>query len=311
MIVYLFVAIFITGFIYWNTPYTSGHDGFSIGQLNPLLGYNIRYGFPYLTVLGVGAALSATAFSLPINLTILLSLMTHLLGIISSTIFYNLKESGFSQGKIIWGARLIQNLLESPATFSETLHQILPIFQRQIFIYLPVYFIVLLLVWQRIHLVDFQERFRKTIEQLRLSKQQLITGMLIISFSISVLAITGLQQQRDYYRHQTYRGIYDYIETQTKPGDKIAYFSDRRHYLFYGKFLDRQTLYIPFDQWQIDQWLDKLKKHQVSLVAGGPLKGSEQHLEEIFWNLTTGEHQKLIPVFGEDIKNEPILYRLK
>lgn len=311
VIIYICVAVFITAFIYWNTPYTSGHAGFSMGKLHPLLGYNIRYGFPYLTVLGVAAAVSGTVLSIPVNLTVLLVLMTHLFGILSSTIFYNLKESGFSQGKIIWGARLIQNLLESPATFKQSLHQILPIFQTQIFIYVPVYLIVLFIVWRGSHLPDLKARLRETIQRLKLSKQQLVAGILIISLSVPILGITGLQQQRDYYRHRTYRGIYDYIETQTKPGDKIAYFSDRRHYLFYGKYLDRQALHIPLNSWEIDQWLDRLREHQVSLVAGGPLKGSEQHLEKIFLNLTTGEPQKLIPVFGEDIKNELILYRLK
>jgi hypothetical protein len=51
----LIVLLASTGILYLITPYTSGTAGESIGQLSPLLGFNLRYGFPFLSLLGIAA----------------------------------------------------------------------------------------------------------------------------------------------------------------------------------------------------------------------------------------------------------------
>ena len=56
----LIVLLASTGILYLITPYTSGTAGESIGQLSPLLGFNLRYGFPFLSLLGIAAAATAT-----------------------------------------------------------------------------------------------------------------------------------------------------------------------------------------------------------------------------------------------------------
>lgn len=55
------LALFlISGFLYWNTPYSSGTAGLTLGNLSPLMGNNMRYGFPGIAMGAVMAAVVAT-----------------------------------------------------------------------------------------------------------------------------------------------------------------------------------------------------------------------------------------------------------
>ncbi|MBD0313716.1 MAG: hypothetical protein ICV86_12830, partial [Microcoleus sp. T3-bin5] len=103
----LIVLLASTGILYLITPYTSGTAGESIGQLSPLLGFNLRYGFPFLSLLGIAAAATATQLKTRNQVVVAVVLLSSISGIISSTIFDIIKNSSFTGKSIVWGSGLI------------------------------------------------------------------------------------------------------------------------------------------------------------------------------------------------------------
>ncbi|MGB3291682.1 MAG: hypothetical protein WBB01_01680 [Phormidesmis sp.] len=99
-LVYTALLLLGTGFLYWNTPYAAQ---ISDGEMSPIVGYNLRYGFPALGVLGMAAAVSATALQVPKRLVVLISLLSNFSGVISSLGFDAVRNQLFIGDRIVWG----------------------------------------------------------------------------------------------------------------------------------------------------------------------------------------------------------------
>ncbi|MCZ0904104.1 hypothetical protein ON021_29810, partial [Microcoleus sp. HI-ES] len=121
----LIILLASTGILYLITPYTSGTAGESIGQLSPILGFNLRYGFPFLSVLAIAAAATATLLKTQNLVVLAVVLVSGLLGITSNTIFDFIKNSSFTGDSIVWGSLLIDNLKSNPREALNTIWKIL------------------------------------------------------------------------------------------------------------------------------------------------------------------------------------------
>jgi hypothetical protein len=126
----LIVLLASTGILYLITPYTSGTAGESIGQISPLLGFNLRYGFPFLSVLAIAAAATATLLKTQNQVVLAVVLVSGFFGITSNTIFDYIKNASFTGDSIVWGSLLIDNFKSNPVEAINTIWKILaPIWQ--------------------------------------------------------------------------------------------------------------------------------------------------------------------------------------
>jgi len=135
---------------------------------------------------------------------------------------------------------------------------------------------------------------------------------MIICACIALMVSAGwvAREKRDVARAELYRGIYEYIDTNTVPDEKIGFFLSSRSYLFYGRNLDRQVLYVPFKADRLSAWIDNLRKNKISTVGFGPLTETDDYTRQALSWLTSPDGP-LQPVFGKDFNTESVLYRLK
>lgn len=301
------VLVITLGFLYWNTPYSSGSPGEIQGEITPLLGFNFRYGFPFLSVLGIGAAVSATALQTSKYLTVVTVLISSVSGMIGSNLFDTFRKESFTGQKIIWGGGLIDLFKKDPGEAWATLLQILgphlPDLFSEAAIYLGFFVILRCLLLVSINSPVFLKKL-----QIIIQKSQRLIGIFCIVLLVSATWVA--REKRDINRTKYYSGIYEYIETATVPNEKIAYFSSPRNYLFYGKHLDRQVLCVPLKPREISQWLSKIRQTQVNLVGVGPTKTADEKLKKALSSLT-GPSEPLRLVFGHDVNNSTVFYRLR
>jgi hypothetical protein len=134
--------------------------------------------------------------------------------------------------------------------------------------------------------------------------------IVIIGVCIGLIVIGHWREKRDFARTELYRGIYEYIDKNTVPDERIGFFLSSRSYLFYGKNLDRQVLYVPFRADRLSAWNDKLRQNKIRTVGFGPLTEKDAATRKALSWLTSAEGP-LQRVFGKDFNNESVLYRLK
>ena len=118
------------------------------------------------------------------------------------------------------------------------------------------------------------------------------------------------REKRDIARAELYRGIYEYIDKNTVPDERIGFFLSSRSYVFYGKNLDRQVLYVPFRADRLSAWIDNLRQNKIRTVGFGPLTETDADTRKALSWLTSAQGP-LQPVFGKDFNSEWVLYRLK
>lgn len=304
----LSVLLACTGIMYLITPYSSGTGGESIGEISPLLGFNLRYGFPFLSVLGIAAAATATLLKTRNQFVVTVVVISSLLGITSNTIFDYIKNASFTGDSIVWGSLLIDSFKSNPLEAFETIGKILASSWNDIFIY-PILYLVSISVVAGILLKTnprlgwqnnvFQSLFRHKLNYL-----------VIIGICIGLIVIGSWREQRDVARTALYRGIDEYINENTVPNEKIGFFLSSRSYLFYGKNLNRQVLYVPFRADRLSGWIDNLRYNRVRIVGFGPMNSTNAGTRKALSKLTSAEGP-LEPVFGKDFNTEPVLYRLK
>lgn len=304
----LSVLLASTGIMYLITPYSSGTGGDSIGEISPLLGFNLRYGFPFLSVLAIAAAATATLLKTRNHFVVNVVVVSTFLGITSNTIFDYIKNASFTGDSIVWGGWLIDSFKSNPLEALETIGKILASSWNDIFIY-PILYLVSISVVAGILLKTnprlgwqnnvFQSLFRHKLNYL-----------VIIGICIGLIVIGSWREQRDVARTALYRGIDEYINENTVPNEKIGFFLSSRSYLFYGKNLNRQVLYVPLKADRISVWIDNLRQNQVSIIGFGPLTDTDAATRKALSKLT-GAEGPLEPVFGRDFNTEPVLYRLK
>jgi hypothetical protein len=303
----LIVLLASTGILYLITPYTSGTGGESIGQLSPLLGFNLRYGFPFLSLLGIAAAATATQLKTRNQVVVAVVLVSSISGIISSTIFDLIKNSSFTGKSIVWGSGLIDTFKSNFGEAINIVSKILGPSFRYLAIYALVYIGLLLLGWIIFKNHPSLIRLRNLLTSLKKSSYIII---ICICIALMVSASWVAREKRDMARTELYRGIYEYIDKNTVPDERIGFFLSPRNYLFYGRNLNRQVLYVPFRGEQLSAWIDNLRKNKIRTVGFGPLPETNAATKKAVSWLTSAEGP-LQPVFGKDINTEPMLYRLK
>jgi hypothetical protein len=303
----LIVVLVSTGILYLITPYTSGTAGESIGQISPLLGFNLRYGFPFLSLLGIAAATTATLLKTRNQVVVAVVLVGSISGIISNTIFDIIKNASFTGKSIVWGSGLIDQFKSNIGEAINTVMKILAPSWLILGIY-PLIYIGLLLL----SLIWFKQNpsliwLNNLVATLKKSSYIMI---ICVCIALMVSASWVAREKRDVARAELYRGIYEYIDTNTVPDEKIGFFLSSRSYLFYGRNLDRKVLYVPFKADRLPAWIDNLHKNKITMVAFGPLTETDEYTRKALSWLTSPEGP-LEPVFGKDFNTESVLYRLK
>ncbi|MEG4518061.1 MULTISPECIES: hypothetical protein [unclassified Microcoleus] len=301
----LIVVLASTGVLYLITPYTSGTAGESIGQLSPLLGFNLRYGFPFLSLLAIAAAATATLLKTQNQLVLAVVLISGFCGITSNTIFDYIKNASFTGDSIVWGSLLIDNFKSNPIEAINSIWKILAPSWPDI-LPDPIFYIVCVtlaaILW-KIHpglgwLNHLFPTRKKSIY------------IVIIGVCIGLIVIGHWREKREIARTELYRGIYEYIDKNTVADEKIGFFLSSRSYLFYGRNWDRQVLYVPFRGDRLSAWIDNLRQNKIRTVGFGPLTGTNAATRKALSWLTSAQGP-LQPVFGKDFNTESVLYRLK
>ena len=303
----LIVVLASTGILYLITPYTSGTAGEAIGQLSPILGFNLRYGFPFLSLLGVAAAATATKLKTRNQVVVTVVLVSSISGIISSTIFDIIRNASFTGNSIVWGSLLIDQF---KSNFGEAINLVIKILTPSLLnlgIYPLLYIGLLLLVWIVSKHNPSLIWLKKLLATLKKSSYIMIVSACI---ALIVSASWVAKEKRDVARGELYRGIYEYIDKNTVPNERIGFFLSSRSYLFYGRNLDRQVLYVPFRADRLPAWIDNLRKNKISIVGFGPLTETDEYTRQALSWLTSAQGP-LQPVFGKDFNTESVLYRLK
>lgn len=304
----LIVVLASTGILYLITPYTSGTAGESIGDISPLLGFNLRYGFPFLSLLGIAAAATATLLKTRSTVVCGVVLSSSILGIVSNTIFDIIRNSSFTGNSIVWGGFLIDSFKSHPGETIQIVWKILASNRQVLGINWP---LCIGLIIPIAGIVFKKKAAKNSIEHLFARIQKSTFSLAIIAcIALIVNASWVAREKRDIARTELYRGIYEYIDKNTGADEKIGFFLSSRSYLFYGKDLNRQVLYVPFRADRIPAWIDNLRQNQVSIVGFGPLTETDTDTRKTLSWLTSPEGL-LEPVFGKDFNTESVLYRLK
>ena len=301
----LTVLLACTGILYLITPYTSGTAGESIGQISPLLGFNLRYGFPFLSVLGIAAAATATLLKTRNPVVVTLVLVSSIFGILSNTIFDIIRNASFTGDSIVWGSLLIDNFKSHPLKAIQTIWKILAPYWSDILIPSRFYLVPMTLAW-----ILFKINPGLGWLNNLFSTRRKVSYIVIVCVCIGLIVIGNWREQRDVARTKLYRGIYEYIDTNTVPDERIGFFLSSRSYLFYGKNLNRQVLYVPFRADRLSAWIDNLRYNRVRIVGFGPMNSTDANTRKALSKLTSAEGP-LEPVFGKDFKTKSVLYRLK
>ncbi len=217
----LIVVLVSTGILYLITPYTSGTAGESIGQLSPLLGFNLRYGFPFLSLLGIAAAATATKLKTGNKVVVAVVLVSSISGIISSTIFDIIRNASFTGNSIVWGSWLIERF---KFNFGEAINLVIKILTpnfENFGIYPLLYIGLLLLAWMVSQHNPSLLWLKNLLATLKKSSYiTIITACIALMVSASWVA----KEKRDFARAELYRGIYEYIDKIQCPIKKSASF---------------------------------------------------------------------------------------
>jgi len=301
----LIVLLASTGILYLITPYTSGTAGESIGQISPLLGFNLRYGFPFLSVLAIAAAATATLLKTQNQVVLAVVWVSPFFGITSTTIFDYIKNASFTGNSIVWGSLLIDNFKSNPVEAINTIWKILaPIWQD--ILRDPIFYLLSMTLAAILWKINPGLGWLNHLFSTRKKSIYLV----IIGVCIGLIVIGHWREKRDIARAELYRGIYEYIDKNTVPDERIGFFLSSRSYVFYGRNLDRQVLYVPFRADRLSAWIDNLRQNKIRTVGFGPLTETDAATRKALSWLTSAQGP-LQPVFGKDFNTEWVLYRLK
>ncbi|WP_275333837.1 phospholipid carrier-dependent glycosyltransferase [Nodosilinea sp. PGN35] len=288
----LFGLFVITAFLYWNTPYSAG------GDLSPLAGFNLRYGFPALGLLAAVAALCASRLRLPQRWVTATVLVSSILGIVSSTIFDQIRTQSIVGLQAFWPSQLVDQLRREPGEAIATLWPLI----TGLGLTASLTYLTLFLGLCGLCLIGVR-RPPRPAPLLRPWPRALA---LLLSAVVLVTVTGQWQQARAANRQLVYRGIDDAI-AQLQPGQRIAYFSSAQSYLLYGKQLDQAVLHLPPDTDAAD-WVESLRQANVALVATGPNPPSASRAA-VFSSVTVPQGP-LVPLSGDSSDRRLRLYQL-
>jgi hypothetical protein len=302
------VALLIsTGFLYWNTPYSAGapveYLTLKPTQLSPTTGDSIRYGFPFIGVLAVVAAVSATITWTRSTMVAAIVLLSSLLGIVSSTLIDASQIVKF-EGQNIRGAVIVDKLRHAPG---EAISLILDILQTQLLeiaVYLLLYTLLISITcWLLFSGIN------RTLMVASLSIILRRAGRWAAIFVCILLLVSATfvaRDKRDVQRYRIYGSTYEYISKKVDRNEKIGYLLSQRSYLFYGKNFDKKVLHLPEDSDEFTDWLDAVQQRKIRLVAVGPINSPEK---AITW--LKNVDRWFVRIAGQDVRDETVLYRFR
>jgi hypothetical protein len=294
------VLLLITFFLYWNTPYSAG------GELSPLVGFNMRYGFPVLGLLGVVAALSTTQILISKRWVTLIVLTSGLLGIVSSSIFDKIRTQSLMGEGTFWPSQLISRLYQHPLNAIATVGQIIAnLGLTDLLIYLGLLIGIFGLYWANLVCPQALPSLVKRSPSWTWGVRLVLT--IVLASGLLVTTTGHWLQLREMNRQHLYGGIDAAIEKAVQPGEQIAYFSSSQSYLLYGKHLDQNVLHLPPDSLDPTSWITTLQGSNVALVATGS-KGAPHKAEALA--AVTVPLGPLTPVWGQATERGLRLYQL-
>jgi hypothetical protein len=291
----------VTGWLYWNTPGSGAATWGKEQEITAFVGHEFRFGFSFLSILGIAAAISATLTRTREKIILIIISLSTLMGLVSYTTFEIVKAATFI--KNVWASNLIKLLVQDPNHFLDIIDDIGIHHIFNIVVYIVLYIGLIFLIYSHPK-TQFFNRFNPTLSQKT-------TKVLISIICLLILTTTTfvLKERRDMLRKEFYSEIYSFIESNISQEEKIGYFLSQQSYLFYGKNWDRQVVYVePSSSDTSAQWVNELQNREISLLAVGPVKNQYQSSRELDW--LEAPNGSFVRVVGEDFKRESVIYRL-
>ncbi len=307
-----------TGYLYWTTPFTGTNllPPLPPQPINQYIGQQARFAMPFMGLLGVIAALTASRLRTPKYLVAVVVFVSSLLGIVSSTIFDIVRISTAFKGGVGWASAILDGFKNNPATAPQQTLELVGSDVLNVVIYSLTYIMVFaLLVW-------FTAR-RGLSEAVGIRLNQIFKGsnrLMVISMLLGLLVITswGFREKKDIHRQEVYGGVYEYISKHLRPTETVGYLLSYRSYFFYGKHWNQKVLYMPSKSEALSEWIGDLKQQQISAIAVGPLEEKMGlQLRELNWLEKSGGEfvpvfgQAPKKVFGQDPKKHVTIYHLQ
>ena len=198
----LFAALIATGFLYCNTPYSSGTSGDVPGQLSSLLGYNFRYGFPFLGVLGVAAAASATLMRTPDKFIAAFVCISAVTGTVISSLFDLVRNELFVGNSEFWPAKILDGFKDYPGQAVAFIFNLLAAEMSGIAAGILIYIILLFLLLGRGERNPEANRFLAGLSRLFRQSGRPVAIFLAIALTVSATSIA--REKRDLSRNLVY-----------------------------------------------------------------------------------------------------------
>ncbi|MEQ9356602.1 hypothetical protein [Coleofasciculus chthonoplastes] len=295
------LLLIATGWLYWNTP-GSGAPGLGEGkEITAFVGYEFRYGFSFLSILGIAAAMSATLAATPEKIIVILVTFSSLASLMTYILSDLVKTATFTgTSEILWASKIVESIISNPSQFFQILNNAIGNSLFSIGIYGILYIGLMLLIFWQPNYLKFNLA-SLTTTWTRRTITALICLLLLTTTSIVA------RERRDILRKEFYGGIYDYIEQNISPTERIGYLLTHRIYLFSGKNWDRNVVYAaPDSSESLTEWINDLKERGISVLAVGPVR--DPSTRELAW--LEAPDGSFTRVFGEDFNRESLIYRL-
>ncbi len=300
--------LLITLFLYWNTPFSAGRETDPL--IDPLFGFNMRYGFPVLGILGAVAAIAATQLKVsPLGVTITV-LTSSFMGLVTSSVVDKARAQVILEQSLVLPGVLLAKLLPRPIQLFAAIGQLITDQGLTvIWLYLGLFLGIGVLVyaelcWPRIGSL-LADRLGPWRRRLRIG-----LGLLLCSLLVTTVTSHWLQTRGE-HRFGLYRGIDVAIAENKEPDQRIAYFSSTYSYILYGKYLDQEVIHLPPDTADPSDWLAILRQSRVALVATSAGEPQYENIRTEALNAAIAPQGPLTPIFGQTWGRGIQLYRLQ
>ncbi|MEA5448605.1 glycosyltransferase family 39 protein [Leptolyngbya sp. CCNP1308] len=308
----VFLILLTTFFLYWNTPYTSGTSGEIPNQLDPMMGNNMRYGFPVLGILGVATAFSTSLLSSNKNIIVGLVLLCSLLGVTSSALFDEIRAIAFLGKDGFWPGKIIYEFRAAPGrSVGVIVGSLTQIDLLSILLYALAFagLMGFLIYKRRIYSSNLLHYrwLTRSLKSIFSVSHPLACGIGCIS--LLCLSIIHLQSLRDINRIEIYQNIDGVLEQYQASTEHVAYFASQRSYLFYGKHFNYSVIHLPPSGENLNDWINSLRQVGVTLVAAGPVPASDYWFQVLSTLSAPGGPLK--PLSNQEPDRGPMLYRLE
>lgn len=306
----LFILLFGSGFLYWNTPYSA-----AVGPpwilSSQIFGQGLRFSLPFLGMLSVISAVILTQIKVHKKYVIRIVLLCCILGLANIFIYDIIRIQGAFKANVGGGTVLLyslfQNFKQNPSTtiinFGNTMGDVL--FNPLIF--MGFYFISIFLL-KPLSLVlsnffDVISYYPRSVQM-----RKFITIGIIVFVALGLITF-GIREQRSSERTSIYGDTFKYVSEKLKVGEKIGYIFSSRSYLLYGEKLDKKVIYLSPKTNEPICNSDNFHKLDISFIALGPFKeGSFLSTKEV--DCIVENQNSFTPLLDLDPNSSQALYKI-